>query len=183
MRSNTISPERYIHGQGTFPRLTNLILSARFGNCTGVGPCYDYEYHINNDIALAQWQYYLATGNLTWLQNNGYPVISAVADMWTSLAVRVESNTSSSYTYQTFNLTDPDEYANQRDNGAFTNAGIKVIMAAAVQAAQILGVTPNSAWVDVGDNIDVPIDPTSDIILEYTGFNGSTPVKQGKPDT
>jgi trehalose/maltose hydrolase-like predicted phosphorylase len=99
--------------------------------------------------------------------------------MWASLAVRVNSNTSSNYTYQTFNLTDPDEYANQRDNGAFTNAGIKVIMAAAVQAAQILGVTPNSSWVDVGDNIDVPIDPTSNIILEYTGFNGSTPVKQG----
>jgi trehalose/maltose hydrolase-like predicted phosphorylase len=154
-------------------------LSARFGNCTGVGPCFDYEYHINNDIALAQWQYYLATGNETWLRSNGYPVISAVADMWASLAVRVNSNTSSNYTFQTFNLTDPDEYANQRDNGAFTNAGIKVIMAAAVQAAQILGVMPNSSWVDVGDNIDVPIDPTSNIILEYTGFNGSTPVKQG----
>lgn len=161
----------------TLSYATNL--SARFGNCTGVGPCYDYEYHINNDIALAQWQYYLATGNVTWLQNDGYPVISAVADMWTSLVKRVNSNTSSAYTYQTFNLTDPDEYANMRDNGAFTNAGIKIIMAAAVQAAQILGVAPNSSWVDVGDNIDIPIDPTSDIILEYTGFNGSTPVKQG----
>ena len=99
--------------------------------------------------------------------------------MWVSLAKRVNSNTSSDYTYQTFNLTDPDEFANQRDNGAFTNAGIKVIMAAAVQAAQILGVTPNGSWVDVGDHIEVPIDPTSNIILEYTGFNGSTPVKQG----
>ena len=99
--------------------------------------------------------------------------------MWVSNVHRINSNTSSGYEYQTFNLTDPDEYANFRNNGAFTNAGIKVIMAAAVQAAQALNVTPNSSWVDVGDNIDVPVDPTSGIILEYTGFNGTTPVKQG----
>ena len=154
---------------------------ARFGNCTGVGPCYDYEYHINNDIALAQWQYYLATGNLTWLQTQGYPLISAVADMWVSNTHKVQSNTSDTYTYQTFNLTDPDEFANFKNNGAFTNAGIKVIMAAAVQAAQLLNVTPSTAWVDVGDHIDIPIDPESGIILEYDGFHGSTPVKQGIP--
>ena len=154
-------------------------IRARFGNCTGVGPCFDYEYHINNDIALAQWQYYLATGNLTWLQNDGYPVISAVADMWVSNTHKVNSNTSDDYTYQTFNLTDPDEFANFQNNGAYTNAGIKVIMAAAVEAAYRLNVTPNSGWVDVGDHIEVPVDPTSNIILEYTGFNGATPVKQG----
>jgi trehalose/maltose hydrolase-like predicted phosphorylase len=153
--------------------------SARFGNCTGVGPCFDYEYHINNDIALAQWQYYLATGNTTWLQSNGFPIIQAVADMWVSNTHKVYSNSSGAYTYQTFNLTDPDEFANFQNNGAFTNAGIQVIMAAAVEAAQVLNVTPSSAWVDVGDNIDVPVDPTSGIILEYTGFDGTTPVKQG----
>jgi trehalose/maltose hydrolase-like predicted phosphorylase len=152
--------------------------SARFGNCTGVGPCYDYEYHINNDIALAQWQYYEATGNVTWLREYGYPVLSAVADMWVSNVYRVDSNTSDAYTYQTFNLTDPDEFANNENNGAYTNAGIKVIMAAALSAAQILDVPVNASWVDVGDNIDVPVDPTSGIILEYTGFNGTTPVKQ-----
>jgi trehalose/maltose hydrolase-like predicted phosphorylase len=112
-------------------------------------------------------------------RRKGYPLISAVADMWVSNTHKVESNTSDTYTYQTFNLTDPDEFANFKDNGAYTNAGIKIIMAAAVQAAQLLNVTPSSAWVDVGDNIDIPVDPESGIILEYTGFNGSTPVKQG----
>jgi trehalose/maltose hydrolase-like predicted phosphorylase len=144
-----------------------------------VGPCFDYEYHLNNDIALAQWQYYLATGNSTWLKIEGFPVIKAVADMWVSNTHRIQSNTSDAYTYQTFNLTDPDEYANFQNNGAFTNAGIKVVMAAAVQAAQVLNVAAPSGWVDVGNNIDVPVDPDSGIILEYTGFNGTTPVKQG----
>jgi trehalose/maltose hydrolase-like predicted phosphorylase len=156
-----------------------LIGSARFGNCTGVGPCFEYEYHLNNDIALAQWQYFVSTGNTTWLSNYGYPIIKAVADMWVSNTHRVNSNTSSNYTFQTFNLTDPDEFANFQNNGAFTNAGIKVIMTAAIQAAQALNETPAAEWADVGDHIDVPIDPTSEIILEYTGFNGSTPVKQG----
>lgn len=169
----------FIRGQGK-PSPKRFNFSARFGNCTGVGPCYDYEYHLNNDIALAQWQYYLATGNTTWLQNRGYPIIQAVADMWVSNTHRVVTNNSTgSYDYQTFNLTDPDEYANFQNNGAYTNAGIQIIMTAAIQAAQEFGVTPNSSWVDVGDNIDVPTDPTSGIILEYTGFNGSTPVKQG----
>jgi trehalose/maltose hydrolase-like predicted phosphorylase len=100
--------------------------------------------------------------------------------MWVSNTHKVNSNTSdNAYTYQTFNLTDPDEFANFQNNGAFTNAGIKIIMVAAIQAAQILNISPNSAWVDVGDHIEVPADPTSNIILEYTGFNGTTPVKQG----
>src|SRR5579862_4496790 len=71
--------------------------SARFGNCTGVGPCFEYEYHLNNDIALAQWQYFLSTGNTTWLSNIGYPIIKAVADMWVSNVHRINSNTSSAY--------------------------------------------------------------------------------------
>ena len=99
--------------------------------------------------------------------------------MWVSNTVRVNQNTSNSYLYETFNLTDPDEYANFRNNGAYTNAGISIIMTAAIQAAQALNMTPDSTWVDVGDHIDVPVDPDSGIILEYTGFNGTTPVKQG----
>jgi trehalose/maltose hydrolase-like predicted phosphorylase len=153
---------------------------ARFGNCTGVGPCFDYEYHINNDIALAQWQYYLSTGDITWLQEAGFPMLQAIADMWVSNTHLVHSNTSDTYTFQTFNLTDPDEFANFKDNGAFTNAGIKVILVAAIQAAELVNATISPDWVDIGDNIDIPIDPTSGIILEYTGFNGNTPVKQGR---
>jgi trehalose/maltose hydrolase-like predicted phosphorylase len=154
--------------------------SARFGNCTGVGPCFNYEYHINNDIALAQWQYYMATGNITWLREFGYPIIKGVADMWVSNVHKVSDNTTNgAYTYQIFNMTDPDEFANFQNNGAFTSAGVRIIMLAAVQAAQLLNVTPSAAWIDVGDNTDVPQDPNSGIILEYTGFNGTTPVKQG----
>ena len=155
---------------------------ARFGDCTGVGPCYDYEYHINNDIALAQWQYYLATGDLTWLRTSAFPLLRAVADMWVNKTRKVVSNVTETYTYQTFNLTDPDEYANFQNNGAFTNAGIKVIMAATVQAAMEANEAIDPQWIDVGDHIEIPTDSAAGIILEYSGFNGSTPVKQGNVD-
>ena len=45
-----------------------------------------YEQHITADIALAQWQYYEATGDLTWLKTQGWPVISGAARFWASRA-------------------------------------------------------------------------------------------------
>ena len=47
-----------------------------------------YEQHITADIALAQWQYYLATGDRSWLADQGWPVISGAAAFWASRATR-----------------------------------------------------------------------------------------------
>jgi hypothetical protein len=40
------------------------------------------EIHVNADIAIAQWQYYLATGDREWLKRYGWPVIEGVATFW-----------------------------------------------------------------------------------------------------
>jgi trehalose/maltose hydrolase-like predicted phosphorylase len=45
-----------------------------------------YEQHITADMALAQWQYYLATGNDSWLANKAWPVLEGAADFWASRA-------------------------------------------------------------------------------------------------
>src|SRR2546427_335731 len=42
------------------------------------------EIHVTGDVALAQWQFYLATGDSTWLAQVGEPVIRATADFWAS---------------------------------------------------------------------------------------------------
>ena len=47
-----------------------------------------YEQHITADIALAQWQYYVTTGNAQWLRTRGWPVIQGAAQFWASRAVR-----------------------------------------------------------------------------------------------
>lgn len=78
--------------------------SARFGNCTATGPCVDYQYHLNSDIAHSNWNYYLSTGDKEWLREKGWPIIQAVADMWTSVMVK---NGSTNGQYWIFNMTDP----------------------------------------------------------------------------
>ncbi|TLY50471.1 MAG: glycoside hydrolase family 65 protein [Gammaproteobacteria bacterium] len=47
----------------------------------------DQEIHVNADVAIAQWQYYLASGDLDWLRRYGYPVIRATAEFWASRVV------------------------------------------------------------------------------------------------
>jgi trehalose/maltose hydrolase-like predicted phosphorylase len=45
------------------------------------------EIHVTGDVALAQWQYYLATGDSAWLARDGYPVIRETANFWVSRSV------------------------------------------------------------------------------------------------
>ncbi|KAI8599163.1 glycosyl hydrolase family 65 central catalytic domain-containing protein [Dissophora ornata] len=151
-------------------------VSFRFGNCTGIGPCYDYEYHLNNDIALAHWQYFITTNNKTWLAEKGYPIMNGVSKFWASQVIKDPSTG----IYTTKNETDPDEYANFRDNGAFTNAGAAVTIRNSIQAASILGISDKvpSNWSDIADNIAILYEQSSNIVLEYQGFNASIPVKQ-----
>ena len=77
--------------------------SGRFGNCTGTGVCWGYQYHLNTDIALAHWQYFLHTKDLKWLTHKGWPVIKNIADMF---AAHVLYNTSSGQ-YETILLGEP----------------------------------------------------------------------------
>lgn len=54
----------------------------------GIGPCYDYEYHLNNDIALSQWHYFITTKNQTWLEEKGYPIMKGVSEFWASHVIK-----------------------------------------------------------------------------------------------
>ncbi|KAF9958583.1 alpha,alpha-trehalase ath1 [Mortierella alpina] len=151
-------------------------VSFRFGDCTGIGPCYDYEYHLNNDIALSQWHYFITTKNQTWLEEKGYPIMKGVSEFWASHVIK-DQNTGR---YITKNETDPDEYANFVDNAAFTNAGIAVTLRNSIKAASLLGQSDQvpSSWSDIAENITILYEPTSDVVLEYDGFNATIPVKQ-----
>lgn len=149
--------------------------SSRFGNCTSTGPCFDYQYHLNTDIAFAQWNYYLSTNDTEWLQDYGYPLMKDAANMFASYVIRNETTQGQ---YWTFNLTDPDEYANHINNGAYTNAGIAQIMSWTTQAAEILGEQPDPKWMDIANNIYVPRDPSLNLVLEYATMNNSVEVKQ-----
>lgn len=145
----------------------------RYGNETGVGPAYNYEYHLNNDIALLAYQYYASTGNTTWFDQLGWPLMENVAEMWAT-QVRYNSTTGK---YNTFNETGPDEYANHVDDEAFTNAGINVILKHAIELGKSRGFNVSSNWTDIANNITILTAP-SGIVLEFEGYNATVAVKQ-----
>ncbi|GAA5880894.1 hypothetical protein JCM3774_003235 [Rhodotorula dairenensis] len=146
---------------------------ARFGNCTGVGPCYNYEYHLNSDIALAAWQYYASTKNETWLEQKGYPLVRNLADMFASFVTYNET----SGMYSTLNETSPDEYSNHKNNSAMINGALTVTLEQAKQLGSILGKESPGNWSKIQQDITI-LKAQSGILLEFDGFNGTTPVKQ-----
>lgn len=81
--------------------------AGRYGNCTGTGPCVDYEYHLNYDIAFNLFQQYNVTNNRTWFENGPQQIIESTA-MMTGQLLSFNETTG---TYWIHNMTDPDEYA------------------------------------------------------------------------
>ncbi|OIW27858.1 glycoside hydrolase family 65 protein [Coniochaeta ligniaria NRRL 30616] len=149
--------------------------SGRFGNCTGTGVCKGYQYHLNTDIALAHWQYFLQTNNLAWLAEKGWPVIKSVADMF---AAYVSYNASSGQ-YATIQLGEPDEFAYNINNGAFTNVAIKQLLGTwAPSAAKHLGLQVPQNWTDIAKNMYIPYSQDEEIIIEFDGMDGTWEVKQ-----
>jgi trehalose/maltose hydrolase-like predicted phosphorylase len=43
-----------------------------------------YEYHYNNGVVLAYWQYYQSTGNRTFLEELAWPIIGNVSEFFAS---------------------------------------------------------------------------------------------------
>lgn len=149
--------------------------SGRFGNCTGTGPCFDYEYHINTDVANAAWEVYLSGAGDDEFLREMAPLITDAAEF---LASYVEYN-STLGKYTTRNLTDPDEYANHVDNGAYTNAAISANLKWALAVLSHLGAKVPDSYANIIGNVYLPTsndDPN--IVLEYSGMNSSVGIKQ-----
>jgi trehalose/maltose hydrolase-like predicted phosphorylase len=131
-----------------------------------------YEQHITSDVAYAQWQYYLATGDKGWLQSKGWPVLQGAADFWASRATRDKHGV-----YAIRSVEGPDEHHFNIDNEVYTNVAAITTMRLATQAANLLGKQANPAWKTVADGLPVLLDPTTQIRPEFEGYTGDL-VKQ-----
>ncbi|MBT8231991.1 MAG: glycoside hydrolase family 65 protein [Saprospiraceae bacterium] len=109
-----------------------------------------FEHHISGCIAWAFWKYYQVTKDKDWLEEKGYPVISAVADFWAS---RVERNGPGAYNIK--NVVGADEWAENIDDNAFTNAVAILSLKYATEAAQALNKKPDPDWNHVAINIPI----------------------------
>ncbi|WP_405684838.1 discoidin domain-containing protein [Streptomyces sp. NBC_00057] len=128
--------------------------------------------HLQGDVSLAVWQYYLATGDRDWLAGHGWPLLRGIADFWAS---RATANGDGSYSVK--DVAGPDEYSNGVTDGVFTNAVAATALRNATRAAQLLGHPAPAGWTRVADGLRIPYDPKRKLFLQYAGYNGST-IKQ-----
>ncbi|MGG9963234.1 glycoside hydrolase family 65 protein [Ferruginibacter sp. SUN106] len=125
-----------------------------------------FEHHITADVGMAAWNYYCVTQDKNWLKEKGWPVLKNTADFWAS---RVERNGPNHYDIK--NVVAADEWAENVDNNAFTNAAAKANLKAATEAAKILGIAPDADWMEVANNI--PILKLADgTTSEHAAYNG-----------
>lgn len=125
-----------------------------------------FEHHITACVAIAAWNYYCVTQDKVWLREKGYPILSATADFWAS---RVERNGPGKYDIK--NVVAADEWAENVDNNAFTNAAARANLNFATEAAKILGITPDADWMNVANNIPILKFPDG-VTREHATYNG-----------
>lgn len=125
-----------------------------------------FEHHITACVGMAAWNYYCVTQDKNWLREKGYPILSATADFWAS---RVERNGPGKYDIK--NVVAADEWAENVDNNAFTNAAAISNLEFATEAAKVLGLSPNTDWMLVAGNIPVLKMPDG-VTREHATYNG-----------
>lgn len=125
-----------------------------------------FEHHITADVAIAAWNYYLVTGDKQWLREKGWPILKETADFWAS---RVERNGPGKYDIK--NVVAADEWAENVDNNAFTNAAAKANLQYATQAAKVLGMTADPDWMHVASNIPI-LKMENGVTREHAAYKG-----------
>lgn len=125
-----------------------------------------FEHHITGCVAIAAWNYYCVTQDKNWLREKGWPILSATADFWAS---RVERNGPGQYDIN--NVVAADEWAENVNNNAFTNAAARANLMYATEAAKLLGITPDADWMNVANNIPILKFPDG-VTKEHAAYNG-----------
>ena len=128
------------------------------------------EIHVNGDVALAQWQYYQATGDSSWLATEGFPVIRETADFWVSRSTcggadeRCHIENVVSVAEGLIGVTDD----------AYTNAAARKNLEIAAAASKRLGKPADPRWALLASKLHLPYDSASQFFRTYEGAPDST---------
>jgi trehalose/maltose hydrolase-like predicted phosphorylase len=126
------------------------------------------EIHVNADIAIAQWQYWLATHDGEWLKQSGWPVIRNVADFWASRATW----NAQQRRYEILHVTSVAESYNDVPNDTFTNVSAQKVLTIAATAAALVGERPDPHWAEVAAKLYIPF---SQAEQRHLDFDASVP--------
>ncbi len=126
-----------------------------------VGGEFAKERHITADVGWAAWQYYLWTGDKTYLKTEGWPLLSATAAYWVS---RVSKGTDGKYHIK--DVLGPDETDGVVNDDAWTNGVVQANLEAAAKAAKTVGQTPDPRWASIAAAMYFPQDAARGIPAE-----------------
>ncbi|MDP9007355.1 MAG: glycoside hydrolase family 65 protein [Pseudomonadota bacterium] len=121
------------------------------------------EIHVNADIAIAQWQYWLATRDRDWLKKYGWPVLRNVADFWASRA----SWNADKKRYEIVHVTSVAESYNDVPNDTFTNVSAQKALNIAATAAALIGERADPHWAEVAAKLYIPFSETEQRHLDF----------------
>ncbi len=131
-----------------------------------------FEHHITACVGIAAWNYYCVTQDKEWLKERGWPILKETADFWAS---RVERNGPGKYDIK--NVVAADEWAENVDNNAWTNAAAKAVLQYATEAAALIGAKANADWLHVSQNIPI-LKMDNGVTREHATYKGEG-IKQG----
>jgi trehalose/maltose hydrolase-like predicted phosphorylase len=109
------------------------------------------ENHVNGDVALAAWQYWLASGDRKWLENDAWPILRDTADFWASRVNYLRDRGR----YEISNVVAVKESDIGVSNDAYTNAVAKKNLELAIAAAHELKTEPHPAWHEIAEKMYV----------------------------
>jgi hypothetical protein len=127
------------------------------------------EIHVTGDVAVAQWQYWLGTGDSAWLARRAFPVLKETADFWVSRAGR-----DSLGGYHIHDVVSVAEGLIGVTDDAYTNAVARKNLELATAASRRLGRAPDPRWDSVAAGLHLPYDSASDFYRTYEGAPDST---------
>jgi len=133
------------------------------------------EIHVNADIAIAQWQYWLATHDLRWLRDDGWPVIRNVAEFWASRATYNEAK----QRYDIEHVTSVEEDYNDVPNDTYTNLAAAKALRIATAAAMLAGAKADPLWARIAAGLHIPFSTAEQRHLD---FDESVPHEFGHSD-
>jgi trehalose/maltose hydrolase-like predicted phosphorylase len=121
------------------------------------------EIHVNADIAIAQWQYWLASQDRDWLKKYGWPVMRNVADFWASRATW----NATQRRYEIVHVTSVAESYNDVPNDTFTNVSAQKALRVAATVAALVGERADPHWAEVAAKLYIPFSATEQRHLDF----------------
>ena len=150
--------------------------------------CGSQEQHISADVAYAVWQYWLATGDETFLLDAGAEIILETARFWSSRA-----SLEADRRHHIRGVIGPDEYHETIDDNAFTNVMAQWNILCALDLSDLLRQRWPERWATLStrlglDDVDLSnwrgtartmatgLDPETGLFEQFEGYFALEPI-------